>query len=58
MPQTPITTEVHQPFDVHGNFRAEFTLNLVLAVDDLANIVDFSLGKIVGTGIGIDLELI
>ena len=29
MPQTPITTEIHQPLDIHGNLPAQIALDLI-----------------------------
>jgi hypothetical protein len=43
MPKTSIATQVHEPFDVHGYFRAQFTFYLMFTIDDLADVVDLSL---------------
>jgi hypothetical protein len=57
MPEASVTPQVHQPFDVHGNFCSKFPLYLEFTIDYLADVVYFSFGKIVCTGIGIDFQL-
>jgi hypothetical protein len=56
MPESTITAQVHESFDIHGNFGSKFPFDLEFAIDYLANAVDLSLGKIVGTGIRVDFE--
>jgi hypothetical protein len=58
MPEASVTAEVHQPFDVHGNFCSKFPFYLEFAIDYLTNAVDLSFGKIVCIGIGIDLKFV
>jgi hypothetical protein len=55
MPEASITTEVHKPFNVHGNFGAKLPFYLQVFIDYLTNAVDLSFGKIVCIGIRIDL---
>jgi hypothetical protein len=57
VPESTVTTQVHEPFDIHGDFRTKFPFYLVFAIDHFANAVDLSFGKIVCVGIGIDFEL-
>lgn len=58
MSEPAITTQVHQPFDVHGDFRSKLPFYLEFVVDYLADIVDLRLGKIIGIGVRIDFELV
>jgi hypothetical protein len=58
MPEASITTEIHKPFDVHGNFGAKFPFYLEFVIDYLADAVDLSFGEIVCVGIGINLEFV
>jgi hypothetical protein len=57
MTQSPITSEVHQPFDVHGDLCPEFTLDFIIIIDDFADIVDLLFRQIIGPDIRIDLKL-
>src|SRR5687768_17069237 len=41
--EAAVRTEVHQALDVHGDFLAEVTLDLVLRVDDVTDLGDFRL---------------
>jgi len=56
MPKTAVATKVHKPFNVHRHVGPQFALDLVFAVNDLADIVDLGFGKIVRTGIRINIE--
>lgn len=56
MPEASITTQVHKPFDVHGNFRSKLPFNLEFVIDYLTDAVDLGLGKIISIGVRIDLE--
>jgi hypothetical protein len=58
MPEASITTEVHKPFDIHGNFCAKFPFYLEFVIDYLADAVDLSFGEIVCVGIRINLEFV
>jgi hypothetical protein len=40
--QTAVATQIHEPFDVHGNLSAQFALYFKLTVNDFANTVYFS----------------
>ena len=53
MPEASITAQVHQPFDVLGDFCAKLPFHLEVTIDYLTNAVDLSLGKIVCVGIRI-----
>jgi len=55
--QTAIATQVHQPLDVHGYFRTQLTLDLVLAVDDFADVVDFSIRQLVRERVRADIQV-
>jgi len=37
VPETSITTQFHEPFDVHGNLSPKLPFNLVLVINDLAD---------------------
>jgi hypothetical protein len=58
MPETSVASEVHKPFDVHGNFGSKFPFYLEFVVYYLTNAVDLSFGEIVCIGIGINLEFV
>jgi hypothetical protein len=57
VPEASVTTQVHKPFDVHGNFCSKLPFYLEFVIDYLTNAVDFSFGKIVCIGIRIDFQL-
>ena len=40
MPEAPVATEVHESLDIHRYFATQITFNLVLAVNNLADIAD------------------
>jgi hypothetical protein len=58
MAQSPIAPEIHKTLDVHGNFGAQLTLYLMLAVNSFADVVDFGIRQIIGKGIGINVQLL
>src|SRR6202007_2413498 len=45
--QAAITAQVHQPFDIHGNDAPQIALDLVFAVDQLADAQHFLVGELV-----------
>jgi hypothetical protein len=57
MPEASVTTQVHKPFDVHGNLCSKLPFHLEFVIYYLTNTVDLSLGKIVCIGIRIDFQL-
>jgi hypothetical protein len=58
MAQSPIAPQIHETLDVHGNFGAQFTLDLNLAVNGFSDVVDFDIRQIVRKGIGINFQLL
>jgi hypothetical protein len=56
MPETAVTTQVHKPFDVHGNFCSKLPFYFEFTIDYLTNVVYLSFGKIVCIGIRIDFK--
>src|SRR6266508_2365461 len=51
VPQTAIAPNLHQPLDVEVHLATEVTLNLVLAVDDLAQPAYLVLGQVADPGV-------
>src|SRR5215217_3652703 len=49
MTNAAIRTNVHQSLDVHRDFGAQRALDLVVALDDTANLVDVSVCEIANT---------
>lgn len=58
MPQPTVTPEIHEPLDVHGDFRAQVSLNLILGVNHLSDGVHFALGQIIALRAPIDVGLV
>jgi len=56
--ESAVTAQIHESFDIHGDFRPQFTLDLVFAIDHLANAVDFGFREIVRTGVRIDFQFV
>jgi hypothetical protein len=54
MAQTPVTTKVHQPFDVHRNFATKITFDLEILVDGFTNPAQFIIGKVIHPTLGRD----
>src|SRR6516164_2840504 len=44
--QAAIAAEIHQPLDIHGDFAPQIALDDVIAVDHLAQLQDFLIGKL------------
>ena len=37
MSQPPVTTQIHQTFNIHANYATQITLNLILRINYIAN---------------------
>jgi len=46
MANTPVTTEIHQPFDVQGHFTAKFAFDLIILVYGFADPGQFVIRKV------------
>ena len=57
MAKPPITSNVHQPLDIHGHFTAKVSLNLMLAINDFSNADHLGLFELIDTGTEIDISL-
>jgi hypothetical protein len=55
VPQTPITSQIHQALDVHGNFPPEVTFYFTGMVDRLANAGDLGIRQFPRLGAGVHL---
>jgi hypothetical protein len=53
MTQATVATKIHQPLDVSGHHATQITLDLIMAVDDIANETGFRFRQIIRTGVGI-----
>ncbi len=58
MPQATIAAEVHEPLDVHGHFTPQIALDLVFAVDQLADARTSSIGELVDPTLVGDAEAV
>lgn len=58
MPKPSIRSEIHQAFNIHRNPGAKFSFHHIFTVDELADTIDFGFGKIIGTGIAIDIQFV
>ena len=56
MSQPAIAPDVHQAFDIHGNFAPEIAFHAHLFVDDFADAVDFVVGQVAHARIRIDVR--
>jgi hypothetical protein len=54
--KAPITTEIHQALDIHGDLGSEFAFHLVFTVDNLPDVVNLGFRQIVGSGIPINFQ--
>jgi hypothetical protein len=54
--EATVATEIHQAIDIHRHFAPKITLYLVMALDDVAQPGDVTLGEIVAAYRGIDLS--
>ena len=55
--EAAVAGEVHQPLDVHRGFAAKVALDLMVAVDRLADVQHFLVGKVLDPLLGRDAEL-
>jgi hypothetical protein len=46
MPQPAVAAEIHQPLDVHLNFAPEITLDLVVRLEEVTDLLDLRLGQL------------
>ena len=51
MTKTPVTTDVHETFDVQLNLRAELTFRLVLICENAGNGLDILVGPLLCFGV-------
>jgi hypothetical protein len=58
VPKPSITTDVHEPLDVHGDFLAEITFDPTLLVDHLTDRTDLFLVQVLHTDFGRDARLL
>lgn len=56
MTKPPITSQIHQPFDIHGDFGPKLSFDFVMTVNHLADPVDVGFCQIISPGIGIHIE--
>jgi hypothetical protein len=54
MSNSAITADVHQPFDIHLDFRPQGSFHFEVGSDDSADFVGFIIGEVKGAFIGID----
>src|SRR6187549_2155607 len=50
--KAPVRADLHQPLDVQADLATEVALDLVLAIDDLAEAVDLLLGEVAHARVG------
>src|SRR5213079_3025970 len=55
MSHAPVRADVHQAFDVLAHLAPQVALDLVAAVDDLAQAVDLILGQVARARVGRDV---
>jgi hypothetical protein len=58
MPQTPVTTDIHQAFDTQLNFFTKISFDATFVLDDLTKAPSFFLRKCIHFGIDIDAGLL
>jgi hypothetical protein len=54
MTQSPITANLHQPLDIHGNGFAQIAFNHPVTLDNIADIYGLFLGQIFNLGVNVD----
>src|SRR5271170_1982929 len=47
VPETPVAAEIHQPLDVHRDLAPQIALDVVVAIDQLADAQDLVVGQLV-----------
>jgi hypothetical protein len=58
MAKTPVSPQVHQSFDVHGNFSPQIPFDFQVAlVDGLTDFSYFYVGQLVGLALKVNLGL-
>ena len=57
MAQAPVASQVHQTFDIHGDFGPELTFDFTIIIYHFADTVDLHFRQIIGIRIRIDFEL-
>eukprot|EP01036_Dinobryon_divergens_P045087 gene45088-biopygen36376 len=55
--QAAVATKVHQALDVHRDFAAQVALDQIVAVNGLADLEHFLVGKLVNAALGGDADL-
>src|SRR5262245_47144464 len=58
MAQAAVRAQIHQPLDVHRHFAAQVALDLVVAVDRLADLQDLGVGQLADAPLGRDADLV
>jgi hypothetical protein len=58
VPQPSVGTKIHEPFDIHGIFRPQLTLYLVIIGNNSTDIVDFGFGQLSDFGIIVNVDQI
>jgi hypothetical protein len=57
MTEATVTTQIHESFNIHGNFGSKGSLYLAFIVYDLSNTIYFRLRQTICFGIRADVEL-
>src|SRR5690606_35874932 len=58
MTQAAIAAEIHQAFDVHRGLAAQIAFDVIVAVDRLADLDDFGIGKLVHPAVSTNADLV
>ena len=58
MTQTAVAAQIHQALDVHRNFTAQITFNMVIAIDCFTNLQDFRIGQLIDATLCRDADLL
>jgi hypothetical protein len=56
VPQTPVTADIHKPFNIQGDFGAQPAFDFIVVFNELPQPIQFLLGQIVDQPQGIDLR--
>jgi len=54
VPETPVASKIHEPFNIHIDFTSQITLDLDVAINNFSDIGNFFLGQNIGVGVEID----